>query len=75
MKKYRKAIQAAEGQENDKLQMAMDGLKDDFDFFLSGLEKLERTGAEESNQALILSERLSDALQNVIAELSAQIGG
>lgn len=60
---------------NEKLSAAIDGLKDDFDYFISGLEKLDRTGAEASSQALIIAERLSSSLQENIAEISSAIGG
>ena len=75
MKKYARPVMAAEDAQNEKLTAAISGLKEDFDFLISGLEHLDRTGAEESNQALIIAERMGDALQSCIAEVSGTIGG
>lgn len=70
MKKMRRVVTAAEGDGNSKLQDMMDMLKDDFDYVLAGLEKLDRTGATESNQGLVIAEGLSDALQSAISQIS-----
>ena len=76
MKRYRKSIQAAEEPAgSEKLDNAIGMLKDDFDFICSGLEKLGRDGAEAGNNALIIAERLSSSLQDIISEISSSIGG
>lgn len=70
MKRVRRNITAAETSENSKLADMMSSLKDDFDYILSGFEKLDRTGATESNEGLVIAEGLSDTLQDVISQIS-----
>lgn len=67
MKRLNKITSAAE--DDSKLVVAMDDLKDDFDFIISGLEKLDRSGAEESNNGLVIAERLQSVFQDVISEI------
>jgi len=69
MKRIRRPITAA-AEDDSKLVMMMDQLKDDFDYVLAGLEKLDRTGATESNEGLVIAEALSDALQDAISKIS-----
>lgn len=70
MKRLRRPISAAEATEDTRLDDAMDGLKDDFDYILSGLEKLGRSGAAEMNDGLVIAEKLSDTFQTVIAQIA-----
>lgn len=72
MKRYRTTITAADT-EDSKLAEMIDQLKDDFDYALAGFDKLDRTGATESNQGLIIAEQLSDAIQSAIAQISDTI--
>lgn len=72
MKRYRASITAADT-EDSKLSEMIDQLKDDFDYALAGFDKLDRTGATESNQGLIIAEQLSDAIQSAIAQISDTI--
>lgn len=67
MKRLNK-ITSAEG-DDSKLVIAIDDLKDDFDFIVSGLEKLDRSGAEDSNNGLVIAERLQSVFQDVISEI------
>lgn len=67
-------IKAAE-EGDSKLQDAMTSLKDDFDYLLSGLEKLDRSGAESSNDGLIIAEQLSQSIQQHIENIAEKIGG
>lgn len=69
MKRIRRPITAA-AEDDSKLVMMMDQLKDDFDYVLAGLEKLDRTGATESNEGLVIAEALSDAIQDAISKIS-----
>ena len=71
LKKYNK-ITAAEG-DSSKLAEAIDLMKDDFDYILSGLEKLDRSGAEASNQGLVIAERLQTALEDAISDIGEQV--
>lgn len=74
MKRLRHVTAADENPGSEKLMDTIDALKDDFDFIVSGLEKLDRTGASESNDALIIAESLGDSLQNTISQISDKIG-
>lgn len=74
MKRYNRSIMSAEADEgNAKLQEMMTSLKDDFDFILSGLDKLDREGATEGNEGLMIAESLSDSLQNIVAEIADKL--
>lgn len=74
MKRYSKPIMSAEADEgNPKLQEMMTSLKDDFDFILSGLDKLDREGATEGNEGLMIAESLSDALQGIVSEIAEKL--
>lgn len=63
-------ITAADEPKNEALEDAMSSLKDDFDFILQGLEKLERSSAEDSRMGLEIAERLSGDLQEIISAIS-----
>lgn len=67
-----KSIQAAEDG-NSKLQDTIEGLKDDFDYIISGLDKLDRSGAEASNNGLIIAEGLQSSLQEVIEKIAENV--
>lgn len=71
MKRMKRSITAANDSGDSKLMELTGGLKDDFDFILSGFEKLDRIGATESNEGLMIAEELSDAMQSAIAQISA----
>ena len=64
-----KPIKAAEG-DDSKLVLALDGLKADFDYIISGLEMLDRSGAEAANNGLIIAEGLQATLQDVIGQIA-----
>lgn len=61
-------IKAAE--DDSKLQQSIPILKDDFDYILSGLDKLDRINAESSNEGLIIAERLSNTFQEIISDIA-----
>lgn len=69
MKRIRRPITAA-AEDDSKLVIMMDQLKDDFAYAVAGLEKLDRTGATESNEGLVIAEALSDAIQDAISKIS-----
>lgn len=60
-------------EDDSKLQDTMSDLKDDFDYILSGLDKLDRSGAEAQNNGLIIAENLRDAFQDVISKIANDI--
>ena len=70
MKRMKHSITAAASADDSKLLQMMDQIKDDFDYVLAGFEKLDRTGATESNEGLVIAEELSDALQSAISQIS-----
>lgn len=63
-------IVGAEDTMDERLDNALSDLKDDFDYIISGLEKLGRNGANSSNSALAISETLSNNLQSVIDSIA-----
>lgn len=70
----RKSIKAAEGETvDDRLDQALSDLKDDFDYALSGLEKLGRDGANSSNDALAIAETLSNSIQSTIDQIAGAV--
>ena len=64
------AIRAAEDTTDDRLDTALSNLKDDFDYIVSGLEKLGRAGANSTNDALAIAETLSNNLQGIIDNIA-----
>lgn len=69
-----KRVYAAEDKDSQVSDMISD-LKDDFDFILSGLDRLDRQGANGRNDAMMLGENLSSSLEQHINELSSRLGG
>lgn len=72
--KRRIVTAAAEDNSVDKLGNAIDNLKDDFDYIISGLERLDRQGANGSNDALMIAENISSNLQSHIDEIANHVG-
>lgn len=74
MKKLLKSpITAADAGENEALDNAISSLKDDFDYAVSGLEKLGRDGANASNQALAIAETLNGNIQAAIDQIANSV--
>lgn len=70
----RRSIKAAEGETvDDRLDQALSDLKDDFDYAISGLEKLGRDGANASNDALAIAETLSNSIQATIDQIASAV--
>lgn len=67
-------IYAAEGEDSQVSDM-ISGLKEDFDFILSGLERLERQGANGKNDAMMIGENLNSSLQQHVNDLASKLGG
>lgn len=57
-------------EENEELLNLMKDIKDDFDFILSGLEKLDRSDREDSQAALDIGRNLYTTMQDTIAAIS-----
>lgn len=58
---------------SDSLKDKLDNIKDDFDYLMSGIEKLGRSGANMSKEAEIIAENLAAGIQDRISEVAAQI--
>lgn len=70
----RKSVKAAESETmDDRLDQALSDLKDDFDYVISGLEKLGRDGANSSNDALAIAETLSNSIQSTIDQIASTV--
>lgn len=63
-------ITGAEEPENEALQDTLRNMKEDFDFIVSGLEKLERSSAEDSRMALEIAEKFLSSMQDTISAIS-----
>ena len=71
MKRLSKVTAAADS--DSKLQDTITTLKDDFDYVISGLEKLERQGAGPANDALIIAEQFADELNTIVSEIANKL--
>ena len=58
---------------SDSLKEKIDTINDDFDYLMSGIEKLGWSGANMSKEAEIIAENLSSAIQDSINDVAAQI--
>ncbi len=67
------SVTAAKDSDNSKLLDAIDDLKEDFDYFLSGLEKLDRTGIQERDDGLIIAESIQTSLQDAISDIADKL--
>ena len=75
MKKLqRKITAAADNDISEQLDSQLDRLKEDFDFILSGLERLGRSGANSSNDARAIAETLQNSLNNCIQNIADKVG-
>ncbi len=76
MKRVRTYVRsAADDSGKTKLDILMDSLKDDFDYVMSGLDKLARDGGESENSGTTIAQDLSDTLQGVIQRIAGIQGG
>lgn len=64
---------ASEGGSEDKLTEAVDALKDDFDYIISGLDRLNRQGANGTNAALMIAEKFGEDQQAAIDKIASEI--
>lgn len=69
------SIMSADDGGDDRLDNAISDLKDDFDYIISGLEKLGRDGANSSNDALAIAETLSNNMQSTIDQIADVVAG
>lgn len=69
----KRAIRAADTAEDTRLDDAVSDLEDDFDYILSGLDKLGRSGATGINDGLVIAEKLQSTLQAVIKQIADKL--
>ena len=65
----RVTITAAE-ERVDPMEELKDILEDDFSYFMSGVEKLQRDGGENARSAYNIAIELNDAVQSAISQIS-----
>lgn len=65
----RRIIAADEG--DSKLKDMISDIKDDFDYILSGIERLDRTGS--SGDALTLAETISNQFHTLVMDIADKI--
>lgn len=68
----KRRIYSAENNDNI-FDDALSNLKDDFDYVVSGLEKLGRSGANASQDALAIIENISNDLSASISDIADRI--
>lgn len=75
-KKFTKyPIKAAQDDvEDTRLEDIIDTLEDDFDYILSGLSMLDRTGGGNREAGIAIAQDLSDKLQEVIQNIGRTVG-
>lgn len=69
----RRLITAAESKPDNIFDDALSDLKEDFDYVVSGLEKLSRSGANASQDALAIIENISNDLSASISDIADRI--
>lgn len=71
MKRLKKIVAASEP--DSKLDSVIDNLEDDFDYIISGLEKLQRIGIESEKQAVAIAEDFAHVVNNVVLEIATRL--
>lgn len=66
----RRPIWAAEGEKDNGLDVVMDNVSDDFDYLMSGIEKLVRSGPNASQAAAALLENIQSSLDSFISQVA-----
>lgn len=65
-------ITAAESDES-RLSVIIDELKDEFDYIISGFEKLDRSGSEMSNSGFAIAESLMNTFIQIESDIASNI--
>ena len=71
MKKYIRCAEDVDNTFND----ALSNLKEDFDYIVSGLEKLDRSGPNASQTGLAIIENISNSLSGFISDIANTVEG
>ncbi|MCD8211655.1 MAG: hypothetical protein LUC17_01335 [Oscillospiraceae bacterium] len=66
-------IESASKIENEKLADAVNTLTEDFDYMISGIEKLSRSGAQAGNDAMDIVENISNAVNEAIVQIAGSV--
>lgn len=72
MKRY---VKAADETEDRRLADMIDSLEDDFDYIISGLEKLDRDGKDSRDSGISIANQIHDQLNEITAQIADIIGG
>ena len=71
----KKQIIAAKENEDTRLEDMLDVLEDDFDYILSGLDKLNREGRESREEGISIAQQLHESLDAITVQIADIIGG
>lgn len=66
----RRPIRAAEGDKDNGLDDVMSNVSDDFDYLMSGIEKLVRSGPNAAQAAAALLENIQSSLDSFISQVA-----
>lgn len=64
---------ASEEKKDNALEDVISTLDSDFEYIMSGLEKLLRSGANAANDAAVIAENLGNDLKRHIADIASKI--
>ena len=68
-------IVAAQENEDNRLADMIDKLEDDFDYIISGLEKLDRSDKSLRESGIQVASQISEQLDAITAQIADIIGG
>jgi hypothetical protein len=71
----KRVIMSAEASEDTRLKDMIDVIEDDFDYAVSGLEKLDRDGGPSRSSGIEVANELHAQLTDIIAQIADIIGG
>ena len=69
----RRIFSASESGSDNRFDEAISELKDDFDYIISGLDRLNRQGANGTNAALMIAEKFGEDQQAAIDKIASEI--
>ncbi len=70
MKRLRRILSAESTTKQDQLEEMIGQIESDFDYALSGLEKLSRSGNADIESGIAIATELSGNIQDIIAQIS-----
>lgn len=69
----KKPVMAAE-EDDTRLEDLIDSLEDDFDYAISGLHMLDRSGSGNREAGIAIANDLNEKLQSIIANIGKTVG-